>query len=66
MLTKLLSVDFFGVLSLFTVVHQAVVELFKLTGVRARRYADALAFVIYGTAFKASAEQYTLLGDLPR
>ena len=32
----------------FIVFHQTIVELFKLTGVKSRRYWEALAYIVYG------------------
>lgn len=36
------------ILGAFVVLHQAIVELFKLTGVKSRRYWEALAYIVYG------------------
>ncbi len=36
------------ILGAFAVLHQAIVELFKLTGVKSRRYWEALAYIVSG------------------
>lgn len=37
-----------GILTALVPFHQAIVEVFKLTGVQSRRYWEALAYIVYG------------------
>lgn len=37
-----------GLVAMFVPVHQSIVEIFKLTGAKPRRYWEALAYIIYG------------------
>ncbi len=50
-LNRLLSTDFLALIAVFAPVHQGLIELFKLTGVKVRRYWEALLYVVYGNVY---------------
>ncbi|MEQ1794314.1 MAG: hypothetical protein ABL970_09010 [Nitrospira sp.] len=46
-----------GLLVVFVPFHQSVVEIFKLTGTKTRRYWEALAYIIYGPTLSSGKPQ---------
>ncbi|MCW5893082.1 MAG: hypothetical protein KIT14_21415 [bacterium] len=63
---RMLSPDFLALIGLFAPVHQALVELFKLTGVKVRRYWEALLYIVYGSVYGAGeGPRWALLANKP-
>lgn len=65
-----LSREFLEFVGSFTLVHQALIDLFKLTGIRARRYAEALAYIVFGRTTPppgavARRRSFVMWGALP-
>ncbi len=44
------------VVAVFVPLHQALIEVFKLTGAKTRRYWEALAYIVYGPTLTKSGE----------
>jgi hypothetical protein len=50
---------------LFTPVHQALLEVFKQFGLRARQYWEALAYIVYGEDWAKGGRRWTFTTHVP-